>query len=100
MKLLFARLRNALRMAEAHVQREKEELRSLHGIFERTKADCDRRVAAMEEKLAKGDAERREADSKAWSADERTRACDLKLAEAARREQVTPTPYTLRYTLN
>lgn len=75
-------------MAEAHVQREKEELRSLHGIFERTKADCDRRVAAMEEKLARGDMERREADSRAWSADEGKRASDLKLAEAARREQV------------
>ena len=36
-------LRSALRLAEAHIKKDKEELKSLHAIFERTREDTERR---------------------------------------------------------
>ena len=37
-------LRSALRLAEAHIKKDKEELKSLHAIFERNQHDNERRV--------------------------------------------------------
>ena len=61
-------LRSALRLAEAHIRKDKEELKSLHAIFERTREDTERRVQNLEEQIAKRDAERRELDSRLWQA--------------------------------
>ena len=80
-------LRSALRLAEAHIKKDKEELKSLHAIFERNKSDTDSRIRNLEEQVAQRDAERRELEARVWQADEKLRAADTKLGEAARREQ-------------
>lgn len=73
--------------AESHVQREKEELKSLHGIFERTRQEYESRLTNLEEQLTRRDAEKRESDGRAWQSDEARRSYEVKLTEAARREQ-------------
>mmetsp|Transcript_59912 Transcript_59912/g.143226 ORF Transcript_59912/g.143226 Transcript_59912/m.143226 type:complete len:409 (-) Transcript_59912:12-1238(-) len=79
-------LRSALKLAESHITRDKEELKSLHSIFDRQKEERDARVASLEEQIIVRDGERREADARAWAAEEARRAADQKLGEAARRE--------------
>ena len=80
-------LRSALRLAEAHVKKDKEELKSLHAIFSRTAEDSERRVLNLEEQIAKRDADRRELDARMWEAEDKLRSAETKLGEAARREQ-------------
>ena len=80
-------LRSALRLAEAHIKKEKEELKSLHAIFEKSKEDYGRRALNLEDQITKRDAERRELDARVWEADEKLRSADTKLGEAARREK-------------
>lgn len=40
-----------LRLAEAHIKHEKEELKSLNVVFERNKADSDQRYMALEARM-------------------------------------------------
>jgi len=80
-------LRSALRLAEAHINKDKEELKSLHAIFERNRQDTERRVKNLEGQVEARDAERRELDGRVWEADEKARGAETKLTEAARREQ-------------
>jgi len=81
-------LRSALRLAESHVQREKEELKSLHGIFERQKHEYETRLASLEGEIQRRDAERRDIEGRTWQSEEQQRSADIKLQEAARREQM------------
>ena len=79
-------LRSALRLAEAHINKDKEELKSLHAIFERNQSDTERRVQNLQDKIAERDAERRDLEGRLWQADEKARDLETKLGEAARRE--------------
>lgn len=79
-------LRSALRLAESHIAKGKEELLSLHNLFERHKEDSGQRIAHLEQQLGQADRDKREAEKKAWMSDEARRGSELKLQEAARRE--------------
>ena len=80
-------LRSALRLAETHVRKDREELKSLHAIFERNEIDTGRRIQNLEERLEERDAERRGLEGRLWNAEEKVRALETKLSEAARREE-------------
>jgi len=75
-------LRSALRLAEAHIKKDKEELKSLHAIFERNQHDNERRVKSLQDQVAQRDAERRELEERAWHADEKARAAGAKKSVA------------------
>jgi len=44
-------LRSVLRLAEAHIKHEKEELKSLHSILDRNKTDSEQRFLALEARM-------------------------------------------------
>lgn len=52
--------RSALRLAETHISKGKEELLSLHNLFERHKEDTSERISALEQQLGQADREKRE----------------------------------------
>jgi len=72
-------LRAVLRLAEAHIKHEKEELKSLGVVLDRNKQDSDQRFMALEARLRATDKDKQEFDLRIYREREQIRALEAAL---------------------
>ena len=68
-----------LRLAEAHIKHEKEELKSLGVVLDRNKQDSDQRFMALEARLRATDKDKQEFDLRIYREREQIRALEAAL---------------------
>jgi len=72
-------LRAVLRLAEAHIKHEKEELKSLNVVFERNKQDSDQRYMALEARMRATDKDKQECELRLYREREQIRVLEAAL---------------------
>ena len=72
-------LAQVLRLAEAHIKHEKEELKSLGVVLDRNKQDSDQRFMALEARLRATDKDKQEFDLRIYREREQIRALEAAL---------------------
>eukprot|EP00288_Rhodomonas_lens_P016003 CAMPEP_0177714630 /NCGR_PEP_ID=MMETSP0484_2-20121128/13556_1 /TAXON_ID=354590 /ORGANISM="Rhodomonas lens, Strain RHODO" /LENGTH=229 /DNA_ID=CAMNT_0019226561 /DNA_START=23 /DNA_END=712 /DNA_ORIENTATION=- len=82
-------LRAVLRLAEAHIKHEKEELKSLNVVFERNKADSDQRYMALEARMRATDKDKQEFELRLYREREQIRALEAALNDIRNRSSRT-----------
>eukprot|EP00282_Hemiselmis_andersenii_P031570 CAMPEP_0169457608 /NCGR_PEP_ID=MMETSP1042-20121227/16970_1 /TAXON_ID=464988 /ORGANISM="Hemiselmis andersenii, Strain CCMP1180" /LENGTH=179 /DNA_ID=CAMNT_0009569895 /DNA_START=29 /DNA_END=565 /DNA_ORIENTATION=+ len=82
-------LRSVLRLAEAHIKHEKEELKSLHAILERNKQDSEQRFLALEARMRATEKDKSDFDNRLHREREQTRALEAALNEIRARSTHT-----------
>jgi DNA repair exonuclease SbcCD ATPase subunit len=87
-----------LRLAEAHIKHEKEELKSLNVVLERNKQDSDQRFMALEARMRATEKDKQEFDMRIYREREQIRALEAALndirARSGRTQDMVHKAYT------
>lgn len=78
-----------LRLAEAHIKHEKEELKSLHSILDRNKSDSEQRFLALEARMRATEKDKEEFDMRLARERDQTRSLELALNDIRARSTHT-----------
>mmetsp|Transcript_41076 Transcript_41076/g.97315 ORF Transcript_41076/g.97315 Transcript_41076/m.97315 type:complete len:212 (+) Transcript_41076:3-638(+) len=91
-------LRAVLRLAEAHIKHEKEELKSLNVVFERNKQDSEQRYLALEARMRATEKDKQEFDLRIYREREQIRSLENALndirARSNRTQELVQKAYT------
>mmetsp|Transcript_9818 Transcript_9818/g.15372 ORF Transcript_9818/g.15372 Transcript_9818/m.15372 type:complete len:216 (-) Transcript_9818:100-747(-) len=91
-------LRAVLRLAEAHIKHEKEELKSLNVVLERNKRDAEQRYMALEARMGATERDKQEFDLRLYREREQIRALEAALndirAKGSRTQELLQKAYT------
>ncbi|KAJ1488239.1 hypothetical protein T484DRAFT_1939768 [Baffinella frigidus] len=82
-------LRAVLRLAEAHIKHEKEELKSLNVVFERNKQDSEQRYLALEARMRATEKDKQEFDLRIYREREQIRSLENALNDIRARSNRT-----------